>query len=358
MKTTLNILVLFVLFQSSAQTTVIPDPNFEQALVDLGLDNIVDGSVVTANISNVDTLDVSNSNISSLIGIENFSSITHLWCHQNQLTNLDITQNSQLAELRCSFNQLVNLDVSQNSELTILKCGYNQITSLDISQNSLLELVWCVNNQLTSLDVATNTLLTDLQTSINNLGALDISQNSSLRVLSCYLNQLSVLDISNNLMLEYLFCNENNLSSLDVSQHSSLIQLECPNNFLTDLDLSANSLLTELICTDNELVCLNVKNGNNTNMVDFYATNNPNLSCIEVDDAAWSTANWSSIDAQASFSNYCANACSVGIEELSGESKELIKIIDLVGRETEEKPNTLLIYVYSDGTTEKVFRVE
>ncbi len=39
-------------------------------------------------------------------------------------------------------------------------------------------------------------------------------------------------------------------------------------------------------------------------------------------------------------------------------SKSLIKIVDTIGRETEDKPNTLLIYVYSDGTTKKVYRVK
>ncbi|MDX2360972.1 MAG: hypothetical protein QNK23_09210 [Crocinitomicaceae bacterium] len=49
----------------------------------------------------------------------------------------------------------------------------------------------------------------------------------------------------------------------------------------------------------------------------------------------------------------------IGIEENQSSSKnELIKIIDTLGRETEDKPNTLLIYIYSDGTIEKVFRVE
>jgi N-acetylneuraminic acid mutarotase len=38
--------------------------------------------------------------------------------------------------------------------------------------------------------------------------------------------------------------------------------------------------------------------------------------------------------------------------------KKIIRVIDLMGRKVEDKPNTLLIFVYSDGTTEKVFRVE
>lgn len=48
----------------------------------------------------------------------------------------------------------------------------------------------------------------------------------------------------------------------------------------------------------------------------------------------------------------------VGFKELSPTSKKLVQVIDLIGRETEDKPNTLLIYIYDDGTTEKVFRVE
>jgi len=56
----------------------------------------------------------------------------------------------------------------------------------------------------------------------------------------------------------------------------------------------------------NSLTSLNVKNGNNTNFTNFNATNNPNLTCIEVDDAAYSTANWLNIDAASSFSVDCS----------------------------------------------------
>ena len=48
---------------------------------------------------------------------------------------------------------------------------------------------------------------------------------------------------------------------------------------------------------------------------------------------------------------------SIGITELT-TSKNLIQILDLMGRETSFKPNTPLIYVYDDGSTEKVFSVE
>ena len=48
----------------------------------------------------------------------------------------------------------------------------------------------------------------------------------------------------------------------------------------------------------------------------------------------------------------------VGINELSSTTKELLRIVDLMGRETTFKPNTPLIYVYDDGSTERVYRVE
>ena len=97
-------------------------------------------------------------------------------------------------------------------------------------------------------------------------------------------------------------------------------------------------------------------------MIIFLADANPNLTCIEVDDVAWSTANWTvaggGIDAGVSFSTDCNNACSsVGIAEYSNQPRKLIRILDLLGRETTFKPNTPLIYQYDDGSVEKVMEV-
>ena len=46
-----------------------------------------------------------------------------------------------------------------------------------------------------------------------------------------------------------------------------------------------------------------------------------------------------------------------GIDELVNSGKELVKIVDLLGRETPFKPNTPLIFIYSDGTMERVMEV-
>tara|TARA_B110000285_G_scaffold15998_1_gene15769 strand:- start:664 stop:966 length:303 start_codon:yes stop_codon:yes gene_type:complete len=49
------------------------------------------------------------------------------------------------------------------------------------------------------------------------------------------------------------------------------------------------------------------------------------------------------------FSTDCNNAFTIGITELSNTPKQLLKIVDLMVRETPYKPNTTLIYVFDDG---------
>jgi len=53
-----------------------------------------------------------------------------------------------------------------------------------------------------------------------------------------------------------------------------------------------NTALASLDCNSNQLTSLDVRNGNNTNFTLFNATNNPDLTCIFVDDVSYSTANW------------------------------------------------------------------
>lgn len=50
----------------------------------------------------------------------------------------------------------------------------------------------------------------------------------------------------------------------------------------------------------------------------------------------------------------------LNVHEINGdtESPVLVKIVDYMGRETPVIPNTPLIYIYSDGTTKKIFNFE
>jgi len=204
--------------------TYVPDNNFEVYLEANGMGNGIenDDYVFTSNINSVTNLDVSFQSIADLTGIEDFIALETLFCSNNNLTSLDITQNTALTNLNCRSNQLTSLNLNQNTALTILRSDYNQLTSLDVSYNTALEM---------------------------------------------------------------LYCNYNSLTNLNVSQNIGLTLLNCGNNQLTNLD---------------------VRNGNNTLITNFKTLNNPNLTCIEVDNEAYSTTNWTNIDATTSFSTNCS----------------------------------------------------
>jgi hypothetical protein len=226
---------------------------------------IMDDYVTTANINTVTNLNVSNQNIGNMTGIEDFTALTDLLCFQNQI---------------------ITLDVSSNLSLINIYCFDNQLTTLDINSNTSLSILWCYENQLTTLD---------------------ISNNLSLTSLGCFDNPLTSLDVSNNLALTLLDCRNNQLSTLNVSSNTSLTTLWCQTNLIITLDLSSNLVLNNFRCDANQLTSLNVQNSNNINFTLFNALNNPNLTCIEVDDATWSTANWANVDSWSSFSTNCAN---------------------------------------------------
>ena len=205
--------------------------------------------------------------------------VTELKSWKNQLTALDVSQNTALTELGCPENKLTSLDVSGCTALTVLYCNDNKLTSLDVSSCTALRTLDCLNNQLTSLDVSQNTALTTLRCYENQLTMLDVSKNTALTKLECYENQLTNLDVSKNTALTWLNCYHNKLTALDVSQNTALTNLVCQQNQLTALDVSRNTALTKLVCAENKLSALDVSQ--NTALKIFACGENP-LTALDV----------------------------------------------------------------------------
>ncbi|WP_452225778.1 T9SS type A sorting domain-containing protein [Lacinutrix cladophorae] len=303
------------------------------------------------------------------------TSLQYLFCGFNQLTSLDVSSNTALITIDCTSNQLTSLDGSVSTALTQLKCQNNQLTSLDVSNNTALINFECYNNSITSLDLSANTALTSITSYANNLVGLNIANgfNANLTFLSTGNNpSLTCIQVDANIVgtspnnwykdaaASYsddctpctiyipdanfkaalvgdtaintngdteIQCSEatdaigtihaynDNISDLTgIEAFTNITGLYCYDNNLTSLDVSANIFLIDLFCDNNNLTSLNIANGNNANMINFDATSNATLTCIQVDAGFTpNSAGWQK-DAMASYSDNCTT-CNVNIPD-------------------------------------------
>ena len=142
------------------------DANFKAYCV-ANFDTNGDGEISVAEARVVTYINVYGLNITSLVGINAFTSLQSLECSCNQLSSVDISQNTALTYFNVGYNQLDFLDASHNTALQDLICDQNQLITLDVSNNTALEVFDCRSNLLTSLDVSKNKALTELWCSSN-----------------------------------------------------------------------------------------------------------------------------------------------------------------------------------------------
>ena len=100
--------------------TNFPDKEFRDWIKThiIGADNDV---LTPDEISNITRIDVSNeSEIKNLKGIEHFTALKGLYCHNTGITTLDVSKNVLLTELFCGGTGIITLDVSNNKKLIYL----------------------------------------------------------------------------------------------------------------------------------------------------------------------------------------------------------------------------------------------
>ena len=334
-----NIKLIFLCFPffGYAQFTSLPDSNFELALVNLGLDNMVDGFVLNSSIDTLSSLIVSNYNIESLVGIAAFESLIYLDCSSNNIDTLDLN-NNYLSYLDCSDNQLIELDVSNHLNLQTFKCSYNEFIQIDVTQNTSLLYFECIKNKLTSLDISNNVFLIELWCNDNDLTSLDVA-GIDMYVLICDNNQLTTIDnLSDNISLKHLSCSGNNISSLLLSAHPQLNWLSCSKNQLFQLDISSQLDLNYLFVWDNS-----------------------SLNCINVADVSLANATWSVWDGQSGNidgHHYFSENCILSSTFQMIDSKKLSLIINLKGQQSRVLKNQPLFYKYNDGSVEQKIILE
>ena len=120
----------------------------------------------------VTKINISNSNINSLNGIENLVNLTTLHCYGNQLTSLNGIENLvNLTELNCGNNQLTSLNGIENLvNLTLLQYHYNLI--VHIPPNIVRRLNRVTNGQNVYNDgqnVHNHNIQESIKKSVNNI---------------------------------------------------------------------------------------------------------------------------------------------------------------------------------------------
>lgn len=334
----------------------IPDVAFKAALLaNMNINTNGDQEISCDEANNFSgLLNLSNLDIADLTGIEAFFSLTELdVSYNNRLTNLPLSQNDELTrllfnycdgissvdfgtinklfEIRAFTNasmplatfdvslhpslvvleivnaQLTTLDLTQNPILKDCNLNGNQIASIDLSANTLLEILEINSNLLINLDLSNNTLLEKLSASDNKMSTLNLLVNVALEEVNVSQNRLVKLGITTNEQLTKLDCTNNRISEINFNQNRELLTLNASSNRLQTLYLANNSKLGQVRVDNNQLTTFDFRNGNNINIdgASFDASNNVDLLCISVDDIAYATTNWTSIDAQSSFNIDC-----------------------------------------------------
>lgn len=142
--------------------TNFPDGAFRQYVAD-NFDKDKDGALNQTERNAVKEIRISNSGCTSLQGLKYFSKLTDLFCSDNNLTELDVSENPELKRLICYNNSLTSLNLNKNTKLESLNCNKNKLTVLDLRENKSLWWLRCNNNCLTSLDLRNNPKIKDLQ---------------------------------------------------------------------------------------------------------------------------------------------------------------------------------------------------
>ena len=287
-----------------------PDENFRNYLKEQ--DYGQDGILTKDELENVAMLYLSSKNIADLTGIEYFTKMSILYCNENKLESLDISQNKELVTLGCPVNKLTSLDVSGCLELGSLFIYGNNITgdamtalvnSLPVRTVSSEFLVcsdklspdntittaqaqvakdkgWTVTkndsngkgvdyagfdpiaiNETNFPDAKFRAIVKDKAINTNEDDYLSEKEVIAVTDLDLTTKEIGKLDgIGFFTELTRLICQANFLNKLDVTKNTKLKILNCQMNALSVLDLSQNKALTTLSCGFNGLSALDFSN--------------------------------------------------------------------------------------------------
>jgi hypothetical protein len=261
----MNLTAVFGLLDNTE--VFIPDDRFEQALINLGLDDQLDDYVFMTSLKNVEELQLEHMQIQDLTGIEAFENLKILNVSNNELNQLDISQNSLLEQLICKNNLLTSLDISQNLAINTLVATENPLRCVQLHKLTMYWLNWVGGPAAPwfavddGVEFSTDCSVSDTETTyipddafeqaLINLGIDDVLDDHVKKINIINLISLNVSgnDISDLTGLEdfkalaILDASDNNLSELDLSELGVFYNIDVRNNPLTCVQVTEDQLI-------------------------------------------------------------------------------------------------------------------
>ncbi|MBI0401541.1 leucine-rich repeat domain-containing protein [Cyclobacterium marinum] len=253
---------------SQKHITEIPDQNFEEKLIELGIDSdgLINQMLITEDAKNVKTLVLTSDlgtpekeKIANLSGIEAFEDLVYLSAGNNLLTEINLAANQKLTSLHLEANYLQTLDISQNKGLEDINLILNNLTEINGLNHT---------KQLKTLNLSWN-LLESLSVNLPALEGLNVENN-----------KLKLLNVQGCTSLETLIAKLNELETIDLRTNTNLKYVTLSANQLKEIDLTSNNTLEKLWISSNSLNRLDVSNLIGLNLLDI--SKNQNLSCVKV----------------------------------------------------------------------------
>lgn len=186
--------------------------------------------------------------ISSLKGIEYFTSVHNLHVKHTSITELDISALNKLTYLDIGENQLRSVTLPFAEKLSHIIIIKNQIETLDITKTPSLKMFQSTQNQLKVIDTSNNPQLTLFDVSFNHLQKIDLSNNSQLSQIAVNDNPLTELVLPASAPITTIILSNTKLERLpDLTAFTALSRLDYRGNQIHPDDLKTLKKLAEQI---------------------------------------------------------------------------------------------------------------
>jgi len=171
----------------------------------------------------------------------------------SNLTQLDVSNNHILEEILIERNNIDSMDLSNNRWIRWFRADNNGMTQLILTEHPILHTIWMPDNRLTELNLSGSPHLHWVGVNGSSLTSVDLTNNPILEEFRAWNNELTEIDMTNNPRMRWLDLGSNNLTQVDVLGNPILASLWVNWNYLTELNLSNNPLLSVLNVQNNNL---------------------------------------------------------------------------------------------------------